>query len=304
MYYKNRYLLLEIWPKYANKPITFNVDWKITFDITKNASSDYMSFNTAEISIYNMRSDIRELISTDGIKVRLDAGYEELHGVIFEGVVNNITVEKEKNEIITTLFCASDLTALSNDVSDTLNNVNVSDYLTNLCAKNNININIKRIDKSITEYTVDGSVSNTISRICSLFGLSYSIDNGIIRVVDKNINSDDVREDEIITVTPTTGLIGNPNITEEGCNIKTLLDCRYHVNGYYRLEAPFAAYNLKDLALRPEAVMGGELNALAFIDEHTYNGTYMILSMQFNGDTRGNSWYSSIRGSKLWPKSK
>lgn len=304
MYYKDRYLLLEIWSKYADKPVTFNVDWKITFDITKNASSDYMSFNTAEISVYNMRSDVRELLSEYGLKIRLSAGYKELNGVIFEGVVNNVTVEKETNDIITTFFCASDLTALSNDVSDTLNGINVTDYLTNLCKKNNISLDIKRINKSITQYTIDGSVSQTIARVCSLFGLSYSIDNGIIRIVSKDISADDIKEDEIIVVTPTTGLIGNPNITEEGCNIKTLLDCRYHVNGFYRLEAPFAAYNLNDLTLRPEAVIGGELNALAHIDEHTYNGTYMILSMQLNGDTRGNAWYTSIRGSKLWPRAK
>lgn len=299
MYYKDRYLLLEIWPKYANKPITFNVDWKITFDIVKNASSDYMSFNTAEISIYNMRSDVREMLSEYGLKVRLSAGYEELNGVIFEGVVNNVTVEKESTDIITTFFCASDLAALSNDVSDTLNGVNVTDYLTNLCKKNNISLDMKRVDKSITEYTIDGSVANTISRICSLFGLSYSIDNGVVRIISNDVSQEDVKEDEIIVVTPTTGLIGNPNITEEGCNIKTLLDCRYHVNGFYRLEAPFASYNLNNLTLRPEAVLGGELNTLARIDEHTYNGTYMILSMQINGDTRGNAWYTSIRGVSL-----
>lgn len=304
MYYKDRYLLLEVWPKYADKPVTFNADWKITFDVNKNASSDYMSFNTAEISIYNMRSDTREFLATEEPKVRLSAGYQDLNGVIFEGIVNNITVEKEKGDIITTLFCSSDLTALSNDVSDTINGISVYDYLTNLCKKNGISISMKKTDKSINEYTVDGSVSQTISRICSLFGLSYSLDNGVVRIVDKDISSEDVREDEIIVVTPTTGLIGNPNITEEGCNIKTLLDCRYHVNGYYRLEAPFAAYNLNNLTLRPNAVVGGELNALAFVDEHTYNGTYMILSMQFNGDTRGNAWYSSIRGSKLWPRAK
>lgn len=304
MYYKNRYLNLEVWPQYADKPITFNVDWKITFDINKNASSDYMSFNTAEISIYNMTSEVRSLISQAGLKVRLDAGYEDLHKVIFEGVVNNVTVEKEATDIITTLYCSSDLTGLANDVSDTLNGVNITDYLSNLCKKNGIRLEMKRIDKSITEYSVDGSVAQTIARICSLFGLSYSVDNGMIRIISDDIASNDVREDEIIVITPTTGMLGNPEITEEGCNIKTLLDCRYHVNGYYRLEAPFATYNLNNLTVRPEAVLGGELNATAFIDKKTYNGVYMILSMQFKGDTRGNAWYSQLRGSRLWPRAK
>lgn len=304
MYYKNRYLLLEIFPKDSNEPITFDINWKITFSVNKNASSDYLSFNTANISIFNMNSKTRALIASKGLKVRLSAGYEDLNGVIFEGVVNNIVVTKEGTDIITTLYCASDLSALSNDASETLNNVNVSDYLTNLCKKNGISINIKKINKQLTEYTVDGSVSQTIARICSIFGLSYSIDNGTINIVDKNITSDEINNNDIIPVSPTTGLLGNPNITEEGCNIKTLLDCRYHVNGYYKLEAPFASYNLNNLELRPEAVIGGELNALAFIDTQTYNGIYMILSMQFNGDTRGNAWYSSIRGSKLWSKEK
>lgn len=304
MQYKNRYLNLEVWPKYADKPVTFGVDWRITFDITKNASSDYLSFNTAEIEIYNMTSETRALISQEGLRVRLDAGYEDLHKVIFEGVVNNVTVVKENVDIITTLFCSSDMTALSNDVSETLNGINITDYLSNLCKKNGIKLEMKKIDKSITEYSVDGSVSQTIARICSLFGLTYSIDDGMIRIISKDVKSDDVKDSEAILVTPTTGMLGNPDITEEGCNVKTLLDCRHHVNGYYKLEAPFASYNLNNLTVRPEAVLGGELNAIAFIDSRTYNGIYMVLSMQIKGDTRGNAWYTLLRGSRLWPRAK
>lgn len=304
MQYKNRYLNLEVWPKYADKPVTFGVDWRITFDITKNASSDYLSFNTAEIEIYNMTSETRALISQEGLRIRLDAGYEDLHKVIFEGVVNNVTVVKENVDIITTLFCSSDMTALSNDVSETLNGINITDYLSNLCKKNGIKLEMKKIDKSITEYSVDGSVSQTIARICSLFGLTYSIDDGMIRIISKDVKSDDVKDNEAILVTPTTGMLGNPDITEEGCNVKTLLDCRHHVNGYYKLEAPFASYNLNNLTVRPEAVLGGELNAIAFIDSRTYNGIYMVLSMQIKGDTRGNAWYTLLRGSRLWPRAK
>lgn len=304
MQYKNRYLNLEVWPKYADKPVTFGVDWRITFDITKNASSDYLSFNTAEIEIYNMTSETRALISQEGLRVRLDAGYEDLHKVIFEGVVNNVTVVKENVDIITTLFCSSDMTALSNDVSETLNGINITDYLSNLCKKNGIKLEMKKIDKSITEYSVDGSVSQTIARICSLFGLTYSIDDGMIRIISKDVKSDDVKDSEAILVTPTTGMLGNPDITEEGCNVKTLLDCRHHVNGYYKLEAPFASYNLNNLTVRPEAVLGGELNAIAFIDSRTYNGIYMVLSIQIKGDTRGNAWYTLLRGSRLWPRAK
>lgn len=302
MYYKDRYLLIEIWQPNSDKPITFNEEWKIVFNVDKNASSDFMSFNTATVSIYNMNSSTRGKISMQGLNIRIYAGYQDLHGKIFNGVINNITVSKDNTDIVTTLYCASDLNGLENDVSDTINSMNLTDYLINLCNKNGIPLKINRINKSIVEYSIDGSVSDTIVRLCSMFGLSYSIDDGVIRIVDKNIKSDDVNDNEIILLTPSTGLLGNPEITEEGCNVRSLLDYRHHVNGYYKLEAPFASYNLNSLNVRPNAVLGGELNALAFIDKKTYNGVYMILSMNIQGDTRGNAWYTNLRGSRLWPK--
>lgn len=298
MYYKDRYLSIELWLPLASKPIIFNQDWRITFDIIKNASTDYNSFNTAEVSIYNIEPNLINQMSQAGSHIKIVGGYKDLYGLLFTGIVNNVVITKDDTDIITTLHCASEISSLSNDATDCIT-MNVTDYLRNLCDKNNIKHDIAQINKDLIKYSVDKTVIEAIKEICTLFDLTYSIDNGVLRVTPKNISMESVSKTDIVTIDPTTGLIGNPNIGDAECRIKSLIDYRYHVNGYFNLQAKYATYNISQLAYRPNAILGNQLNALMYIDKNSYNGTYMILYMSINGDTRGNNWYTELGGIKL-----
>lgn len=83
MKYINRYLKLSlITPDIAgfagsDGVYNFNADWKITFNVRKASSATFLSFNEAEISIWNMTERVRRKIAQAGCMVVLDAGYEK-----------------------------------------------------------------------------------------------------------------------------------------------------------------------------------------------------------------------------------
>ncbi|MGL5049282.1 MAG: phage protein [Fusobacteriaceae bacterium] len=77
-------------------------DLDINFDIKFTNDSNP---NMCSIDVYNMSKEHRDLITTKA-KVQLRAGYEDFHGYIFEGEINNVVHNLESSgDIITKLIC-------------------------------------------------------------------------------------------------------------------------------------------------------------------------------------------------------
>lgn len=301
MLYANRYLNLTL-RSAQGRGYTFGVDWKITFRVRKSASSNYLSFNQTEISIYNMTSDYRTLVAQEGFTVTLDAGYMDKHAVIFDGVVNNITHTKNGLDIITTLYCSSSVRNYDNPVQLSMQNITVTDLLKKICEENGVDYVLPFTRADVVTKSYSGTLARVIAMLCFDYDLSAGIDNGVLIFKDKKRTSDEISSPEIYTFTPLTGVLGSPTINERGVSLKTLMNADIQVNDYFNLYAPYANFNLGNLTQRPNAVTGGRLNAMAHIDTHSYNGLYMALSLEFSGDTRSNTWYTSIEGSRIWSK--
>lgn len=300
--YINRYLRFSIWPEKSRTAISFGQEWKIVYRIKKCASADFLSFNTAEISVYNMNSDMRDLLATKNLVVELDAGYLNEHNIVFSGRVNNVVTVKQTTEIITTFYCVSDTRFYTDLVNICVQNVAVTDLIAQLCAKYNVSYRLPFTRSDIVKKSYTGTFSKVIALICHDYDISCAIDNGQLLFRDKRATEDTLSKSVIQTYTPDNGMLGNPTVTEVGIRFRALLQSSLKVNDYFRLEAPYADYNLNSLDTRPNAVLGGELNAMAHIDTKTYNGAYMVLSLVMTGDTRGSAWYTDVEGSRIWPK--
>lgn len=295
-----RYLDLQFKvPGQDNGP-RFNVDWKIAFTINKAASSNFLSFNTAEIAIYNMKAETISLVAQRGVTVWLDAGYETNHGVIFSGVVNNVTTTKRGPDIITTFYCTSDTFAYSQPIERTVQNVLVTDLIKQLCDSVGASYKILVNRKDVVKSSYSGPFSKVLAMICADYDIVCSLDNGFLNFTDRNLSGEQAENNLQLTFTPETGMIGNPQVTETGISFRNLITPKLMVNDIFSLYAPYAEYNLNELTRTPNKVLGGELNAFAFLDTHNYNGTFMALSIKFNGDTRGNAWYLNVEGSRIW----
>lgn len=302
MRYVDRYLRLSIWTEFMDSPITFNVDWKIVFRIKKHASVDFLSFNTAEISVYNMNSTLRKYLSNKNMRISLVAGYVKLKDTIFEGVINNVVTVKQGPDLITTFYCSSNTAAYSYPVQKCVQNVSVTTLISNLCKEYNVPYVLPFTKSDIVTKSYTGTFAKVLALICKEYNISCGIDNGTLIFKDKSVDIEDIKDTESTTLTPTSGLLGNPVVNDRGVNVKTLLNPHLKVNDYFTLYAPYAEYNLDALTTTTDKVLGDKLNAFAYIDTKNYNGTYMILSIVVSGDTKGNTWYTDIEGSRIWPK--
>lgn len=302
MKYINRYLRISIYHTGTDIPVVFDTNWKITFNVRKYASSNYLAYNQAEVSVYNMDSELRSVLSQKGMRISIVAGYEDKKDSIFEGVINNMTTSKNGTDIITTFYCASSLTGYDRPVQICIQHMTVTDLLAKICQDNGVPYELPFTRADIVTKSYSGTLARVIAMICADFKLSSAINNGILIFKNKTATTDMVSDEDVYKFTPNTGMLGSPTVNERGVSFQTLMNPDVQVNSYFRLEAPYANYNLNSLVSRPNAVLGGSLNAMAFINTHNYNGLYMVLSLTVQGDTRGNAWYTSIEGSRVWSK--
>lgn len=223
MLYANRYLNLTL-RSAQGRGYTFGVDWKITFRVRKSASSNYLSFNQTEISIYNTTSDYRTLVAQEGFTVTLDAGYMDKHAIIFDGVVNNVTHTKNGLDIITTLYCSSSVRNYDNPVQLSMQNITVTDLLKKICEENGVNYVLPFTRADVVTKSYSGTLARVIAMLCFDYDLSAGIDNGVLIFKDKKRTSDEIPAPEIYTFTPLTGVLGSPTVNERGVSFKTLMN--------------------------------------------------------------------------------
>lgn len=304
MKYINRYLRLTIQQPLENYgTLVFDTSWKITFNIHKAASSNYLSFNTAEISIYNLSGEYRSLLAQRELSITVEAGYEDKHGIVFDGIVNNVAHVKNGFDIVTTLYCSSNIRKYNNPVNLSVKNITVTELLKQICEAAGVQYELPFTRSEIVTRSYTGTLAKVVAEICYDYKISAGIDNGTLVFKDKLADQNRIPAASVYTFTPDSGIVGNPTVNERGVSFRAFINPDLQVNSYFDLYAPYAQYNLNSLTQRPNAIVGGELNAMAFIDTQNYNGLYMALSLSITGDTRGNSWFLDVEGSRVWDRS-
>ena len=107
--------------------------------------------------------------------------------------------------------------------------------------------------------------------------------NGTFWVEDNKLKLEkmvDPVETEAIEMTPQTGLIGYPNMTNQGVELKCLLDPRVKLRGLIKI-------NNESVRLQKIAIG----SPIVPLDK---DGEYQVIKITHSGDTRGNDWYTSI----------
>lgn len=84
----------------------------IDFDV--NCTDDNKS-DIATIKLYNLSETTRQKLKLNQ-DVSIDAGYRELHGVIFNGIVESITTSRDENDFITIIEATPNNRAYTNTI--------------------------------------------------------------------------------------------------------------------------------------------------------------------------------------------
>lgn len=250
--------------------------------------------NTADIKIYNVAPDTAAKIQQEYTRVTLQAGYQSNIGVIFRGSIKQVIIGRESATDTFVELLASDGDVAYNFalVSTTIGEGASQQDVLDACALAMSPLGVGTGG--------DSSVSSISNFELPRGKVLYGNAKDFLRSLGKNTGSTISIQDEIITVVPNqgflpgtifvinsqTGMVGSPQQTLDGVNVKVLLNpfirvcTRVQINEslVQRLPINLAAKGAAGLTPPPLPA----------------DGVYFVLVNEYSGDTRGLEWYSNL----------
>lgn len=265
-------------------------------------NADIESPNSAVIRVYNLSKQTLRTLAGSGEYggVVLNAGYEGgNYGIIFRGTIKQFKIGRE-NATDTYL----DLFASDGDIGYNQGIVNTS------LAKGSTPIQqMVESTKAMPEMGIDyGSLTVTKQNVPSIRGtvlmgmararlrnvVSYldagwSIENGKVLITDNS----GYRDGEAVEINVGTGLVGTPEQTDGGIKLRCLLNSKIRIGGRVKLNNDEL---IQTLQANPDAapIAYNQWAGFQFLAALSPDGMYRAFSVEHEGDTRGNAWYSNL----------
>lgn len=260
--------------------------------------------NSASIRVYNLSEDTAKRITgkspVEFTGVKLKAGYQGQSSQIFSGTIKQFRKGREN-----ALNSYLDILAAENDPEYNFGVCN-----TNAPAGFSVNQTIGRVADQIQLKFAAGQIpqgtGGTLPRGKVLWGMarnifrneaqsqrcSWSIQDGSITMIPL----DGYLPGEAVVITAATGMIGVPQQTDEGINVRTLLNPKLKIGARIKLDN--ASINttqaqesskIEFSQFRFDSRTGRQVVANTSLD-----GFYFLYVIEHGGDTRGNEWFSDL----------
>lgn len=253
--------------------------------------SDTMTPNMADIRVYNVDPDTAILIRKEFTKVVLQAGYASNFGVIFQGNIKQILIGRESG---TETYI--DIVAGDGDRAYNFAIVNSS-----LAAGSGQTDQVKAAVSSMNAKGVSaghlgdfptnqlprgkvmyGNARDYLRDAAQTTGKVWSIQDEKVTFVGKKT----YLPGTAVVLTSKTGMIGAPEQTNEGVNVKCLLNPNIRIATRVKLDnASIQRFKINLSIPNSAANIPAPINA---------DGVYYVLVVAHSGDTRGTDWYSSL----------
>lgn len=104
--------------------------------------------------------------------------------------------------------------------------------------------------------------------------------------------TDEIPEDQVLVLTPTTGLVGTPQYGDDGIHIKMLMDCRVKIKSLIKIDNEL----IQRQALSFDLTGKGNNNQLPQQSQFDKDGEYEVFSVSHIGDTWGDTWITEVIG--------
>ncbi|WP_334004341.1 phage protein [Burkholderia cepacia] len=257
---------------------------------------DLQTPNSARIRVYNVSANTaRRAQSKEFTRVVLQAGYEGNYGIIFDGQIKQV---RRGRETQTDTFL--DITAADGDSAYNFAVVN-----TTLAAGSTPADHVAAVCTAMGQYGVQQGYlpelpSNPLPRGKVMFGMArdfmrwtarttqtvWSIQDGKVVMVPETA----YMPGEIPVITSATGMVGLPQQTANGIEVKMLLNPSVKIGRLIWLDnASIQQYeyslNVGQQAENERIEMQAKLQD---------DGFYYVMFAEVSGDTRGEEWYTSV----------
>lgn len=256
-------------------------DLRCTFSITKSYQRKQQQ---AIISIYNLNPNSENAMILEGNRVIIEAGYVgEQYGVIYSGTIIQPYRSKENGtDYKLTLICRdSDQYLTYGLVNGVLRSKASMRQAVDMCAtKATYPTQVGNVLNSQMTYprgkVMFGKSSEYIEQIARSDNAIYYQSDGKVNI----ISAVPLNEDEAYDIGPETGLIGTPSQNNNGITCKTLL------NPNITLYSMIHVDNTK--------ISQAQYSSGDYIRQLDSQGLYKVIQIKYDGDTRGNSWYTEL----------
>lgn len=259
---------------------------------------DTQTPNTADIRVYNLSDQTALQVDKEFTRIVVQAGYDGNFGVIFDGTIKQI---RRGRESPTDTYL--DITAADGDSAYNFSTVAVS-----LAAGSKPDDHVNVILQGMTEHGVSRGYiqpveSNGLPRGKVIFGMAkdelrkvaintntnWSIQDGKLQMVGINA----YMPGEAVEINAATGMIGQPEATQNGIRVKTLLNPNIKIGGVIKLNNRDIKQFRFSLREGPNGDAVSNQWAKQAIKTND-DGMYYVMIADHSGDTRGHDWYSDL----------
>ncbi|MGV7245049.1 phage protein [Caballeronia sp. M23-90] len=275
-------------------------DLRFTF---KTENSEAQTPNIMRARVYNLKKETVQKIGTEFTTITLQAGYTGgNYGVIFTGTIKQTATGRERNVDSYMDIWAADsdewynfaVISLSLKAGQTPEQV-----ITAIQSAPSVNgVPVVNFANDATGL-IAGAAAGTqqaLSRGKTMFGMSrdyardwankygysWSLQNGQFVVVPVT----GYRPGEAVVLSSTTGLIGIPEATNAGVRVRALLNPLIRIGCLVQI----AQSDINHITMQQQGLSYNP-NTPAVAGLATAQGTYRVMTAEFEGDTRGQAWY-------------
>ncbi|HCL3993290.1 hypothetical protein ACEOPL_05035 [Pseudomonas aeruginosa] len=238
---------------------------RIAFELTKSADS---APNEIKVSIWNLsRERIDQLLRGDFQSARLWAGYEELR-LLFLADIIKVGVKREGLDWIVELECGDgDRDYHQSYVSQTLSAGTSREQMVGVALASMPDtsagqLELPRPQRLPRARVLFGPTRDVLTDLAGWQDADWSIQDGQLQMLPR----DRVLDDELILLSEETGMLGSPQLGDDGLTITCLLN--------------------------PALRVGGQVRLVSRLD--WLNGDYKIVRIYYKGDALEQDWKSTV----------
>ncbi len=253
--------------------------------------SDTMTPNVADIRVYNLEEQTAIRIRKEFTHVTLQAGYEGNYGVIFQGNIKQVILGRES---ATDTFI--DIIAGDGDKAYNFAVVNAT-IAAGATQLDQVNAAITAMTpKGVTAGHIGDMPTEQLPRGKVMYGNARNYLRDVAQTSKKAWSIQDEKvtfvsltsylPGERVVLTSKTGMIGTPQQTNEGVNVKCLLNPMIRIGSRIQIDnKSVERYKINLSVPNSPANIPAPLTA---------DGVYYVLVAEHSGDNRGVPWYTSL----------
>ncbi|EJP32306.1 hypothetical protein HMPREF1147_1343 [Selenomonas sp. FOBRC9] len=266
---------------------------------TKTTTETAVQIGT--LVVYNMNAATEKEAIEEGFQISIFGGYEEgQYGEIFTGDIVQIFRNRENGTDY-----RLEIIAIKGMISLFMNHVR-STIAAGSTPRDVVNAVAGQADKKIGVGEVSeelpaeplprgkvlfGTPAKYLRDICTWNDAAYwEGEDGKLTI---ETVEQEIPEDRVLVLTPNTGLVGTPIYTDQGIQIKMLLDPRVKLRTMIKIDNEIIQRQAIQIDPSSGQQMSDQLPQTAQFDQ---DGEYQVFSVEHHGDTWGDEWTTSVIG--------